>query len=103
MLKQTAGATARTDTAAVSPPDKGDSGHALAEFLKNELTACVTFVSHAITMRKADNQDLADQAIANAEKSYATLLPFVSDSARSKDLKAEELEEVRAQLERIRN
>jgi hypothetical protein len=54
-------------------------------------------------MRKTGNQELAEQAIANAEKSYATLLPFLSDSTRSTGLKAEDLEEFRAQLERIRN
>ncbi len=48
-------------------------------------------------------EKVEEQAIANAEKSYATLLPFLSDSTRSTGLKAEDLEEFRAQLERIRN
>jgi hypothetical protein len=92
------------DAAAVSlQPEKTESGRELAEFLKNELAACVAFVKLGATMRKSGNQELVDQAIGNAEKSYATLLPFLSDSTRSTGLKAEDLEEFRAQLERIRN
>jgi hypothetical protein len=108
MTNQTTDTTAKTDAIAVSSkqsaqPEKAESGRQLAEFLKHELTACVTFASHAATMRRTGNQELVEQAIANAEKSYATLLPFLSDSMRSQGLKAEELEEFRAQLERIRN
>jgi hypothetical protein len=83
--------------------EKAESERDLGEFLKNELTACVTFVKLGATMRKSGNQELVEQAIGNAEKSYATLLPFLSDSTRSTGLMAEELEEFRAQLERIRN
>jgi len=93
---------------AVSPkesiqPDKAESSGELSEYLKSELTACVMFASHAATMRTTGNQELTEQAIANAEKSYATLLPFLSDSTLSQGLTAEQLEEFRAQLERIRN
>jgi hypothetical protein len=84
------------------PEKKTESGREIAEFLKNELAACVAFVKLGATMRKTGNQELVEQAIGNAEKSYATLLPFLSDSTRSAGLKAEELEEFRAQLERIR-
>ena len=80
-----------------------ESDRGPSEFLKNELTACVAFVKLAATMRKSGNQELVEQAIGNAEKSYATLLPFLSDSNRPTGLTAEELEEFRAQLERIRN
>jgi Protein of unknown function (DUF2934) len=98
----------RRDAVAVSPkesiqPEKAGSGGELSEFLKSELTACVTFASHAAIMRRTGNQELAEQAVANAEKSYTALLPFLSDSARSQGLTAEQLEEFRAQLERIRN
>jgi hypothetical protein len=108
MTNQTTDITAKTDAIAVSSKqsaqsEKAESAWGLAEFLKNELTACVTFVTHAAKMRRTGNQELAEQGIANAEKSYATLLPFLSDSRRSEGLKAEELEEFRAQLERIRN
>jgi hypothetical protein len=96
-------ATARTDAIAESLPYQDDRGHALAEFLKNELTACVTLVNHAIAMKKAGNQDLENQAIANSEKCYATLRPFLTDSTRSQELKAEELKEFSAQLELLRN
>ena len=84
-------------------PEKTDSGGELSEFLRSELSACVMFASHAATMRIIGNQELTEQAIANAEKSYATLLPFLSDSTRSQGLTAEQLEEFRGQLERIRN
>ena len=94
----------RLDSVAVAlQPEKAESGRELAEFLKNELAACVAFVKLGATMRKTGNQELVEQAICNAEKSYATLVPFLSDSTRSTGLKAEELEEFRAQLERIRN
>jgi hypothetical protein len=94
----------KRDALAVSlQPEKTESGRELAEFLKNELAACVAFVKLGATMRKTGSQELVDQAITNAEKSYATLVPFLSDSTRSTGLKAEELEEFRAQLERIRN
>ena len=94
----------KLDPVAVSlQPEKVEAGRELAEFLKSESAACVTFAKLAATMRKTGNQDFAEQAIANAEKSYATLLPFLSDPTRSAGLKAEELEEFRAQLERIRN
>ena len=98
----------RHDAVAVTPkesiqPEKAESGGELSEFLKSELTACVTFASHAAMMRRTGNQELAEQAIANAEKSYATLLPFLSDSTRSQGLTAEQLEELRGQLERTRN
>jgi hypothetical protein len=94
----------KRDAVAVPPQlEKTESGRELAEFLKNELAACVAFVKLGATMRKTGNQELVDQAITNAEKSYATLLPFLSDSTRSTGLKAEELEEFRTQLERIRN
>jgi hypothetical protein len=93
------------DAFAVSlqPEKKTESGREIAEFLKDELAACVAFVKLGATMRKTGNQELVEQAIGNAEKSYTTLLPFLSDSTRSTGLKAEELEEFRAQLERIRN
>jgi Protein of unknown function (DUF2934) len=98
----------RHDAGAVSPkefiqPERAESGGELSEFLKSELTACVTFASNAAMMRRTGNQELTEQPIANAEKSYATLLPFLSDSTRSQGLTAEQLEEFRAQLERIRN
>jgi len=97
-------AISKLDAVAVSlQPEKIEAGRELAEFLKNESAACVAFVKLGTTMRKTGNQELAEQAIANAEKSYATLLPFLSDSTRSTGLKAEDLEEFRAQLERIRN
>jgi Protein of unknown function (DUF2934) len=105
MMEQTTDTTAGGDAVRVSPkqsvPPETD-GRELAEFLKSELTTCVTFASHAARMQATGNQELAGQAIANAEKSYATLLPFLSDSTRSQGLKVEELEEFRAQLERIR-
>jgi hypothetical protein len=104
MPGQTTEITIKHDAFALSPQlEKIESGRELAEFLKNELAACVAFVRLAATMRKTGNQELVEQAIGNAEKSYATLLPFLSDSTRSAGLKAEELEEFRAQLERIRN
>jgi hypothetical protein len=97
-------AITKLDAVAVSlQPEKIEASRELAEFLKNESAACVTFVKLGTTMRKTGNQELAEQAIANAEKSYATLLPFLSDPIRSTGLKAEELEEFRAQFERIRN
>src|ERR1700674_4229029 len=91
----------RHDAVAVSPKESIQPEK--AEFLKSELTACVTFASHAAMMRRTGNQELAEQAITNAEKSYAALLPFLSDPTRSQGLTAEQLEEFRAQLERIRN
>src|ERR1700676_3343167 len=107
MIEQSEAIT-RHDAVAVSPaesiqPAKAESGGKLSEFLKSELTACVTFASHAAMMRRTGNRELAEQAIDNAEKSYATLLPFLADSTRSQGLTAEQLEELRAQLERIRN
>jgi hypothetical protein len=87
----------------IQPEEKAESDRKLAEFLKNELSACVTFVKLGATMRKSGNEELVEQAIGNAEKSYATLLPFLSDSGRSTGLRAEELEDFRGQLERIRN
>ena len=107
MIKQSETIT-RHEPVAVSSkesvqPEKTESGGELSEFLKSELTACVTFASHAAMMRRTGNQELAEQAIPNAEKSYATLLPFLSDSTRSQGLTAEQLEEFRGQLERVRN
>ena len=94
----------KLDQVAVSlQQEKVEAGRELAEFLKSESAACVSFVKLGAAMRKAGNQELAEQAIANAEKSYSTLRPFLSDSTRSTGLKAEELEEFRSQLERIRN
>jgi hypothetical protein len=93
---------------AVSPknsilPDKAKSGGELSEFLKSELASCVTFASYSAMMRRIGNHELAEQAAVNAEKSYATLLPFLSDSTRSQGLTAEQLAEFRGQLERVRN
>jgi hypothetical protein len=107
MMNQTE-TTLKHDAVAVSPkesiqPEKAESGGELSEFLKSELTTCVTFASHAAMMRRTGKQELAGQAFANAEKSYAALLPFLSDSARSQGLTAEQLEEFRGQLDRIRN
>ena len=99
---------AKHDAVAVSPknsiqPDKAKSGGELSDFLKSELTTCVAFASYSAMMRRIGNHELAEQAAVNAEKSYATLLPFLSDSRRSQGLTVEQLEEFGAQLERIRN
>jgi len=102
-MRQTTDIIKRDPVALSLQPQKTEHGRELAEFLKNELAACVTFIKLGATMRKTGTQELVEQAIGNAEKSYATLLPFLSDSTRSAGLKAEELEEFRAQLERIRN
>lgn len=81
--------------------EQQESGRQLVEFLKSELSACLTFVDVAEKMRQAGKHELAEQAVGNAEKSYTTALPFVSDPGGWR-FSGSESQELTAQFERVR-
>src|SRR5260370_3744248 len=73
------------------------------EFMKSELALCFTFSTIAARKYETGNQESAETSIANAEKAYETVIHFLSDPKHSKHLTGEESQDIRAELERLRN
>jgi hypothetical protein len=76
--------------------------HNLRNFLRTDLSLCFTFADLAATMFIAGNPVSAQQAMADAEKGYQTLSRFLSDPKHIRHLTGDEIQEFRAELQRLR-
>ena len=72
------------------------------EFLTVELSACSRSASLASKMFRAGDTAAAERTTADAEKCYAMISRFLSDPKDSRNLTAEESQEITAELERLR-
>jgi hypothetical protein len=72
------------------------------DFLTTELAVCFTFSTLAARKYATGNRESAETSMSNAEKSYETVIQFLSDPKRSKYLTIEEVHATRAELKRIR-
>jgi hypothetical protein len=82
--------------------EPGQSGRQRVEFLRSELTLCFTFLFVAALKSEVGKKESAEGSLANAEKVYSSMLPFVSDPKYSKHLTNEAIEEFTAGLRRLR-
>src|SRR5258708_33477755 len=76
--------------------------HRQGEFLTIELETCLRSGNLASRMYKAGNRDSAERTTADAEKSYAVVLRFLSDPKGSKYLTIKATQEFTAKIERLR-
>ena len=86
----------------LSAREPGQPGRQRAEFLRNELTLCFTFLFVAVVKYEVGKKEASERSLANAEEVYSSVLPFVSDPKYSKHLTSEEIEEFTAGLRRLR-
>ena len=89
------------------PPDppaklQADSDLNRVNFLKTELALCLTFSTIAARSYETGNRESAERSMANSEKAYETVVRFLADSKHSKHLTAEEIQDLTAELERLR-
>jgi len=82
-------------------PQSALSRHRL-DFIKTELKLCLTFSISAARKYETGNQESAKQSMASAESAYETVIHMLSDPKHSKHLTVEEIEETKAELERLR-
>jgi hypothetical protein len=75
--------------------------HNLVNFLETDLALCFTFTDIAVARIETGNRQLAEQAIADAEKGYQTVSRFLADRHAS-DMNAEKKQELTAELQRLR-
>ena len=81
---------------------QADSDINRLNFLKTELALCLTFSTIAARNYETGNQESAERSMANSEKAYETVVRFLADPKHSKHLTAEELQDLTADLERLR-
>src|SRR2546422_366586 len=72
------------------------------DVLRTDVRLCFTFTDLAATSLKMGNREAAEQAIADAEKGYATVRGFLSDPKHSKHLTEEQIRDLTSELERLR-
>jgi hypothetical protein len=82
--------------------EPGRPGPQRVEFLTSELTLCSTFLFVAAVKYEVVKKESAEEALANAEEVYSSVLPFVSDPKYSKHLTNEAIKEFTAGLRRLR-
>ena len=80
----------------------GQPGPQRVEFLKSELTLCLTFLFVAAVKYEVGKKESAEESLANAEEVYSSVLLFVSDPKYSKHLTNEAIIEFTAGLLRLR-
>ena len=73
-----------------------------AKFLQTKLSLCFFYVDFAARRLIAGNRELAEQAIGSAEKGYGELLRFLSDPKHGDQLTADQVRELTAELQRLR-
>ncbi len=84
-------------------PDIQSQSHRIRiDFLRTELATCFSFASIAETERKTGDHANANRSVADAEKGYATMRRFLSDSKHAKHISEEERQELMAGMERLR-
>jgi hypothetical protein len=71
-------------------------------FLKTEFDLCSTFLNLAATRLETGNAEAAGMAIANAEKAYQVLRRYLSDPKHISHLSADQLQDYRTELQRLR-
>jgi len=80
-----------------------ESDEQRVSFLKNELALSQTFSALAATHYKAGNPASAERSMSDAEEAYATVARFLSDPKHSKRLTEEQVRNITAELERLRD
>jgi hypothetical protein len=89
------------------PPDpsaelKAEFDSNRVNFLKTEVALGFTFATVAARNYETGSQKAAERSMANSEKAYETASRFLSDPKHSKHLTEEEVRELTAELERLR-
>jgi hypothetical protein len=72
-----------------------------ADFLKRELALGFAFSTIAATNYDIGDPESAQKSMTNAEKAYETVDRFLSDPKHSKLLSVEQIQDMRAELERL--
>lgn len=72
------------------------------DFLKGELALCFMFSLIATARSDAGDWESAERSSSNAETAYSTALRFLSDTKHSKHLTGEEIQDIAAELEQLR-
>jgi hypothetical protein len=72
------------------------------KFLRKELALSFTFAFLAETKYEAGNRESAEQSLANAEKVYSEVRPFLADPMHFRRLKTEQKVELTALIDRLR-
>ena len=72
------------------------------DFLKTDLSLCLTFVDLAATRLKMGHRETSKQALVAAEKGYTSLSHFLSDPKHASHLTADRLGEFTAELRTLR-
>jgi len=85
-----------------NPKPQTESDQQEVDFLKSELALCFTFGVLAARKYEAGNRPSAERSIGHAEEAYSTVFKFLSDPNHSKRLTNEELRELTAKSEQVR-
>ena len=85
-----------------NPNPQTESDQHEVDFLKSELALSFTFSILAATKYEIGNRTSAERSIAHAEEAYSTVFQFLSDPNNSKRLANEEIRELTAESERVR-
>jgi hypothetical protein len=72
------------------------------KILRKELALSFTFALIAKTKYEIGNRESAERSLANAEKVYSEVRPFLADPVQVKHLKAEQKAELTAEIDRLR-
>ena len=72
------------------------------DLIKTELALCFTFSTIAARTYEG-NQESAERSMTNAERAYETVLQILSDPKHSKHLTEETIQDVTAELKRLRD
>ncbi len=73
-----------------------------ADFLKADLEICFTFATVAETNFRIGHSESAESAIEKAQRGFNTVQRLLSDPAHGKYLTDEEIQNITAELERLR-
>src|SRR6266478_4474364 len=79
-----------------------ESAHHRLNFIKTELALCFTFSTIAARKYETGNEESAAKSMDNAEKAYETVNQYLADPKHSKHLTGEEIQDITAELERLR-
>jgi hypothetical protein len=82
---------------------QAESNRHRLDLIKTELALCFTFSTIAARKYETGNHESASQSMAKAEKAYKTVAQFLSDPKHSKHLTGGERQDIRAELERLRD
>jgi hypothetical protein len=81
-------------------PEPSDDSH--VDFLKADLEICFTFATVAETKFRVGHSESADSALEKAQQGFNTVQRLLSDPAHAKYLTDEEIQNITAELERLR-